>query len=164
MCCKHTVHCTDGNSCDLCNYVLSNVKTLYRKRTVHSSDAITKPHQCTQCIYTCTKSVNLKFHMMTHTGEKPHSCTMCEFISAKASTLQKHKPKQTRPFDLIRRILRLFSLLKEVSGGLGNTWARYWSWLTILRWCLGQGVSYSDDFSLAALTKFCTSNNSSKKI
>ena len=29
---------------------------------------------------------------------------------------------------------------------------------------LRQGVSYTDDFSLAALTKFCTSNNSSKKI
>ena len=27
-----------------------------------------------------------------------------------------------------------------------------------------QGVRYSDDFSLAALTKFCTSNSSSKKI
>ena len=35
---------------------------------------------------------------------------------------------------------------------------------TIYSYSLRQGVSYSDDFSLAMLTKFCTTNSSSKKI
>ena len=26
--------------------------------------------------------------------------------------------------------------LKAVSGGFGNTFAKYWSWFTMLRWCL----------------------------
>ena len=38
--------------------------------------------------------------------------------------------------ERIKRLLMLFSLLKAVSGGFGNTFAKYWSWFTMLRWCL----------------------------
>ena len=47
-------------------------------------------HQCPHCLYSSNKHINLKRHILTHTGEKPFLCQKCGQGFAQSTHLSNH--------------------------------------------------------------------------
>ena len=51
-----------------------------------------KPFACKQCKYSCRHPSALKSHMLSHSGEKPFICKQCNYSCTTASNLKTHMP------------------------------------------------------------------------
>ncbi|XP_063865048.1 myoneurin-like isoform X2 [Scylla paramamosain] len=59
-----------------------------------------KTHQCSYCLYSTSKKINLINHTRVHTGEKPFVCTLCSAAFTQKGNLKSHIRTHTgeKPF------------------------------------------------------------------
>lgn len=59
-----------------------------------------KTHQCSFCLYSTSKKINLVNHTRVHTGEKPFVCTLCSAAFSQKGNLKSHIRTHTgeKPF------------------------------------------------------------------
>ena len=72
--------------CTQCNNTFTIAVNL--KTHVHS-------FRCEQCSYSCRQSSNLKYHMLSHTGEKSFACNKCNHSCKQSIHLKRHMTKIT---------------------------------------------------------------------
>ena len=84
--------------CDVCNKLLSNKKTLWVHKKVHTGD---KPYSCDTCGKSFSQYSSLTTHKRIHTGEQPYSCDTCGESYTHRSALAKHNRTHTgeKPFS-----------------------------------------------------------------
>ena len=100
--------------CDVCNKILTNKKTLWVHKKVHSGD---KPYSCDACGKSFSQCGSLTTHKRIHTGEQPYSCAACGEAFTYRSALAKHQRTHTgeKPFSC-EVCHRFFYTASELNG------------------------------------------------
>ena len=132
----------------MCFFICYNLQIIQLHKT-HLSLSPCDYSACVPVKALNSKSSSYKTHIWVFL------CVIAVHVFLKFLLIPSYKATQnTITFILWSQCMWFFSCYNLQIIQLHKT---HWSSL-----CLWQGVSYSDDFSLAVTTKFCTSNSSSK--
>ncbi|CAG7819707.1 unnamed protein product [Allacma fusca] len=87
------------------------------------SGALSKPHQCQQCLKSFSSNHQLVQHIRVHTGEKPYKCSYCDRRFKQLSHVQQHTRLHTgeRPYKChVSECGRAFIQLSNLQQHLRN--------------------------------------------
>ena len=90
---RHQVSMHEGltYACDHCEYFASRDNLRRHINTTHRSVNLL----CELCDYQTGNKSSLKTHQLTHTGDKPHLCTSCPKTFSRSGSLIIHQRKRS---------------------------------------------------------------------
>ncbi|PRD28125.1 UNVERIFIED_CONTAM: Ras-responsive element-binding protein 1 [Trichonephila clavipes] len=59
-----------------------------------------KMHRCNICLYTTSKTTNLRRHLLIHSREKPFQCDVCSKSFTQKQTLHRHICRVPNVFEI----------------------------------------------------------------
>ncbi|ELT93127.1 hypothetical protein CAPTEDRAFT_222192 [Capitella teleta] len=74
--------------CDVCGYATAHKNQLTSHKRIHTGETL----KCLYpgCDYQALKAQNMKYHLMTHSGDKPHQCEVCGQAFSLKKNLRRH--------------------------------------------------------------------------
>ncbi|CAL4117711.1 unnamed protein product, partial [Meganyctiphanes norvegica] len=78
-------------TCEHCGYVCKNESTMRKHQLKHHQTGNEK--KCTKCEFVAITTIELKRHLIIHSGERFFTCEHCEYVCKNKKSLKKHQLK-----------------------------------------------------------------------
>lgn len=75
-------------TCQACNKTYKSQRSL--RTHIRGFHLLLRPYKCAQCEFSASKNIELKMHMVKHTGSKNFCCVVCSKSYGRKSTLREH--------------------------------------------------------------------------